>query len=190
MSRNCEIIHRLDCVLFSACANLIVVITTKWNESYADKQSDEFKSIKPVINKIVSSFNLVVLGRWLNRIFQWRYLSTLTNKNFTINHPTANCLLQLYWKRMKVSDDVCFIEIIAAEWRHPPFYISPGYLTSRLKFGKRSLDLWTDVLVLRSANFQEFLWERFPCLKVCEFLRIFMRAFLRKLGLKIFGVKI
>ena len=107
----------------------------------------------------VSNYNLIIIQiclncsehglRWLNQIFQWWYLSTLTNKNSSINSSTGNWLLHFSRKMRNFSDEVYFIKIrvtIATECHHSSFYILPNYLTSRLKFGKHSLDHWPDML--------------------------------------------
>ena len=102
--------------------------------------------------------------RWLDWVFERRYRLALRNLCTTTNDPTENRLPQLYQRKIKVSDEVSFMEIGVAKatlWRHFRFYIIPNYLSSRDNFGKRSLDLRPDVLVLRSTKFYKFLWKRF-----------------------------
>jgi len=76
----------------------------------------------------------------------------------------VNWVLQPCYRKIKVSDEVCFMEIgvtMATLRDNSSFYIFSISIDSRAIFGKCSCDLIVGIIVSRSSEYKQILWERF-----------------------------
>jgi len=92
------------------------------------------------------------------------YLLRLKHNCAFVNDLMVNWVLQPCYRKIKVSNEVCFMEIgitMATLKENSSFYIFSISIDCRIILGKCSCDLIVNIIVSSPSEYKQILWERF-----------------------------